>query len=455
MRRYSALGALMILALSLTSCGQTETTGGPAMAYEEVLEKFYPMAAGIGVQAGKEVTVFVATIHRDHLDAFWKVFSDLLLNPRFDEADFTRNKDLQVNYIKNVLRATADEDLGKESLENFIYRSHPYGHTTEGTVTSVESLTLEDVKNFYRSHYTQASVVIGLAGGYPKDFPGRVKDTLAGLPKGTVAEVPLPKPESIQGVQVQIVQKPASATAISIGFPIEINRSDPDFPALFFANSYLGEHRTFKGQLMRHMRGDRGLNYGDYSYAEHFDEEPGTVYPLTNVPRRDQYFSIWIRPVAPDNGHFSLRAAIRRLQHLIDNGMTEEEFENTRGFLLGYTKLWGQSMSRRLGYAMDADFYGIDQDYLGMLDKKIKGLTLDEVNAAVRKYLQTKNLKVAMVAEDAEGLKDALVTGAPSPITYDTPKPDEILEEDKEIIKYPLNIAKGAVKIIPATEMFE
>lgn len=429
--------------------------GTKDLAYREVLEKLYPMAARVNAQTGKEVTVFLATVHRDHLEDFWKIFSDLLLAPRFDEADFNRSKDLQLNYLRNVLRSTADEDLGKIALENFIYEDHRYGHSVFGTVKAVEGLTLKDVKKFYETYYTRDNVMIGLAGGYPEDFPERVSETLAKLPKGKLPPVRLPRPGVIRGVEVQLIEKPSSATAISIGFPIGLTRSDEDFYALFLANSYLGEHRSFKGQLMRHLRGDRGLNYGDYSYIEHFDEEPGTVYPLTNVPRRQQYFSIWLRPVAHRNAHFSLRAAIRELEHLVEEGMTEKEFEDTRGFLLGYTKLWGQSMSRRLGYALDSDFYGIDQDFLGEVDRALRKLTVKDVNRAVKRYLQTDNFKVVIVTDDAGALREALVDNAPSPITYEVEKPEEILEEDKEIAKYKLRVGKKAVQIIPATEMFE
>ena len=93
------------------------------------------------------------------------------------------------------------------------------------------------------------------------------------------------------------VEKDCRSTAISIGFPIDVTRASPDFYALMIANSHLGEHRTFNGRLMIRMREVRGLNYGDYSYIEHFVQDGGSTFPLTNFTRSQQYFSIWIRPV--------------------------------------------------------------------------------------------------------------------------------------------------------------
>jgi zinc protease len=102
------------------------------------------------------------------------------------------------------------------------------------------------------------------------------------------------------------------------------------------ANSFLGEHRTFNGRLMNELRGDRGLNYGDYSYIEYWNVPPFTSLPSPNVPRREQYFSVWIRPVVPVDAQFALRAGLYEVQRLRDQGLTQEEFELTRDFLVNY-----------------------------------------------------------------------------------------------------------------------
>jgi zinc protease len=59
-----------------------------------------------------------------------------------------------------------------------------------------------------------------------------------------------------------------------------------------------------------------------------------------------------------------------------------------------------------------------------------------------------------MVSQDADALADALSSEAPSPMTYGTPKPPEVLEEDKEIQVYPLRIRRDAIRIVPVEEMF-
>src|SRR5262249_41997623 len=194
----------------------------------------------------------------------------------------------------------------------------------------------------------------------------------------------LPRPRAVRGLDVTVVEKPAASTAISLGFPLDVTRRDDDFYALMVANSYLGEHRTFNGKLMQDLRGKRGLNYGDYSYLEDFIQEGPTTFPVPNNPRRQQYFSIWVRPVPHDKAAFALRGALSELDRLVKEGMSEADFEMTKKYLLNYSKLWVQTLSRRLGYAMDGAFSD-RQDLVTEIASRLPKLTVEQANAAVRR----------------------------------------------------------------------
>ena len=429
--------------------------GTGEMSYNDVVQALYPMAANINVQINKEVTVFTGNVHVDHLEEFYGIFSNLILNPRWDESDFDRIVDLHSNYIKNTLRSNDDENLGKAALNNFIYEGHPYSGIGAGTVKSLEALTIEDLKAFAAANYTQDNLVLGIAGGYPDGFTDRMRTGFSVLAKTAPVVVELPEPKSIIGIEVMIVKKDNDGAAISIGAPIDLTRYDKDFYALMVANSYLGEHRTFNGVLMMHMREDRGLNYGDYSYIENFIQDGGSTFPVPNVPRRQQFFSIWIRPVSHANALFSLKQAIRELDLLVTDGISEEDFETTRKYLLNYSKLWVQTAGRRLGYLMDSDWYGTDY-FIDKIAEELPKLTRGDVNEAVKKYLQTENLKVAVITEEAEKVRDLLLSGEKTPISYQAGSvPQELLDEDKLIESYHLNINKDALKIVEAGDLFE
>ena len=425
------------------------------LTYREVIDRLYPMAAAVGAQPDREVTTFLGQAHRDHLDEFYALFTDTLLAPRFDAADFNRARDLLVTSIETTLRSNDDEELGKEALNLILYGNHPYGRPDAGTVQGLKGITLDDVRGHYRRCFTRGNVRAGIAGGYTVGLVERMRTDLDGLPEGAPSRPALPVPKAGAGMEILIVEKPAPATAISIGQPLAVTRTDPDYYALMIANSHLGEHRTFNGRLMNVMRGDRGLNYGDYSYIESFAQDGGSNFPVPNIPRRQQFFSIWIRPVDPRNAPFALRQATRELRRLVDEGLSNEEFEAARTFLLNYSKLWTQSLSRRLGYLMDSEFYGTEM-LLDRMEKDLPRLTAADVNTAVKRHLDPGNLKVAMVASDGKALGEVLLSGKPTPITYQTPTTHEdLLKEDREIESYPLPVDASRLRIVAARDLFE
>jgi zinc protease len=202
------------------------------------------------------------------------------------------------------------------------------------------------------------------------------------------------------------------------------------------------------------IREQRGLNYGDYSYIERFPGGTQLQIPPTNVCRRRQIFELWIRPVPHAARHFALRAALRELKHLVDHGMTENDFNATRSFLRKYVIHLAPTTMDRLGYALDDRFYGIEGSHLATFRRMMEEVTLADVNAAIKRYLQYENLEIVPVTKDARSLKEALVEDASSPITYPTPKLESILAEDRQIDVFPLRIKSQDVRIIPVTELF-
>jgi zinc protease len=146
---------------------------------------------------------------------------------------------------------------------------------------------------------------------------------------------------------------------------------------------------------------------------------------------------------------------MREVQLLVENGLTKEQFETTRDFLVNYSKLWVQTQSRRLGYVMDSEFYGIPY-YVDYLAKQLSTLTVDDVNAAVKKHLQTKSYYLSIIAKDAGPLSEELLSNVPSPIQYNNPNvPAEILVQDKVIEVLPININKEKFRIVPSGDLFE
>ncbi len=427
--------------------------GSEKLSYEDILKRLYPLAASFGSQADKEMTVFVGATHIENLQKYYALIRDMLLTPGFREDDFRRLKADMLNFLKVSLREGNDEELGKEQLYNVIYANHPYGHHNLGSVSALEKMSLVDVRHFYRSNYTRSNIVIGLAGGFPPEFEAQVRQDFGQLPSGEPTGQNFAPPQLEPGMRIDIVQRDTRSTAFSLGFPISVRRGDPDYPALNLVEAYFGQHRSSNSHLYQRLREARGLNYGDYAYIEYFPRGMFQFQPDPNLGRQRQIFQIWIRPVPPEQALFTLRAALYEYDNLVAEGLTREAFESTREFLAKFVDVLLQTQSASLGYALDSRYYGIP-DYGDYLKAELAKLTLEKVNDAIKRHLKSNLMRVVIVTRDAEALKEGILSGKPSPMTYNSPKPDDILTEDKTIEKYPIPARTDNVRIVPIDQVF-
>lgn len=428
--------------------------GSRRMTIDQITDAFYPMATSFSSQIDKEMTVFSGTTHIDNLDRYYSIISQMLLEPGFRQEDFTRLKTDAINFLKVSLREANDEELGKEQLYNMIYAGHPYGHHNTGSLSALERLTLDDVRAFYRDHYRRGNLVLGMAGGYPAAFVNKVKADFSKLPAGSPAQVMVSAPKVDAGMRIELVKRDTRSTGISLGFPIDVTRRDRDWPALSVVASYFGQHRSSNSYLYQRLRELRGLNYGDYAYIEYFPRGMFQFAPDPNLGRRQQIFQIWIRPVEPQNGHFALRAALYEYDKLVRDGMSKEAFEGAREFLLKNINILTSTQDANLGYALDSRYYGMP-DFNTYMRERLSSLTLDDVNNAIRRYLKSDRMRIVMVTKDAEGLREAIINNAPSPIKYNAPKPNDILEEDKVLLNYKINVKPEDVVIVPVERVFQ
>jgi len=442
--------------------------GSRAKTYSEITDAMYPMATSFSWQVDKEMTVFSGTTHVDNLDKYYSLIRAMLIDPGFREDDFTRLKEDAINYLKSSLRGGNDEELGKEVLYTMIYPgNHPYGHQNRGAVGALGKLSLMDVRDFYQQNYTRANLVIGLAGGYPETFPKQVDSDFAKLLTGATPDPRVSRRFGVDhlklklaplklepGTKITIVQRETRSTGISLGFPINVTRADKDWPALAVVASYFGQHRSSNSYLYQRLREARGLNYGDYAYVEYFPRGMFQFTPDANLGREQQIFQIWIRPVEPANGHFVLRAALYEYDKLVRDGMSKEAFEITREFLSKYVNVLTATQDAQLGYALDSRYYRI-ADFPTYMREQLAKLTLDDVNRSIKQYLKSDAMRIAIVTKDAAGLRDAILANRLSPITYNSPKPKEIMDEDKIIEAYKIVVKPGEVLIVPVDRVFQ
>jgi len=428
-------------------------------------------AATPDVLVDKQSTTFMMRVPADALPRFLaRVLRPMMNQPLWLPAELDRLRRETLVQIESNLRLEQQELLGLLTMDAYVMEGTPLQTLTVGTVQGLKAITRQDLEDFYRAHYHRGNMIVGVT----TDNRAAADSIVAALPAARaagpmpLAEQKVSAPKPLNGRQMLIVTMPnAIATGIHVGFPYALNRNHPDYWPLFVANVFFGTHRDEFGRLYQEIRSDRGYNYGDYSYIEYLYGRPFFLFPPPNTPRRMQYFSIWVRPVGHQYAHFITKAITAELERFVKNGMTAEE--------LGEAKVKGRTLylnyaengERRVGYALDDAFYGMRENgYLDQMLRAIDAVTVEQVNAAIQRHLQVRNLKYVIVtgeevgkqlAEDIANNTNAQAkTLAEYHITEPVPpEKEEMLQQDKEWLAYHLNIVPERIHVVRSQQLFE
>jgi zinc protease len=179
----------------------------------------------------------------------------------------------------------------------------------------------------------------------------------------------------------------------------------------------------------------------------------GQFFPSPNRARKAQLFEIWIRPVKPEQAVIATKIALHELGKLVQDGLSQEEFEATREYLSKNVYLMTSTQSSQLGYALDSRWHGT-AEFTSYMRERLAELTRDEVHAAIRRHFQTENVQLVYVTKDVEGLRRALLSSEPATITYEAPKPEELLAEDRVIGAEPLGLTPERITVVPVEQVF-
>jgi zinc protease len=419
------------------------------------------------VRVDKETTVFSMTIPRDVFPQFVaRVLKPMLTEPLFMEAELERIRKEALVAIRSNLRFEQQEQLGLLALDDWVFQGTPLGHLSQGTVAGLQAVNRNDLQAYYNMYYQGLNMFVAAS----ITDPAALKLLVSCLPSSTNSLPGSPSSHASipAGRHLLIITQPnAIATGLHLAFPISLRRGDADYWPLFVANVSLGVHRDDFGRLYKDIREERGYNYGDYSYIEYYAARPFALFPPPGTPRDQQYFSMWIRPVSHQYAHFMLKAMMWELNNFIKNGMTPEQVETAKQKARTLYLNYADSKGRQLGYRLDDMFYSMkDHGYLAEMLANLDRVTPDQVNVAIKKYLQVANLKYVIVTNESVAQKLADDIAGDTNVQSKTreeyhisepvpPEKQKMLAQDEEWKACKLNIPRENISIVKAEQMFE
>ena len=190
------------------------------------------------------------------------LMSDVALRPSFPVSELDR---LRKERLTGLLQARDNAGaLIQLAFPRIVFGpTHRYGTSANGLPATIEALTVDDLKTFYRSHFRPDNATLLVVGDLApatalpmleKAFGNWKADGMAPL----VADVP--NAPQLTKRQVYLVDKPdAAQSQIRIGW-VGVSRSTPDYAVLEVLNTVLGG--SFTSRLNQNLREKNGYAYG-------------------------------------------------------------------------------------------------------------------------------------------------------------------------------------------------
>jgi zinc protease len=365
---------------------------------EELEEAIQLLGASINVRGGDEsITVSVRTLTRN-FEKTLALVEEMLLQPRWDEEQFSINKTRTVNTLKRNL---ADPNyLARTTFSKLtLGQDNVLSTDVSGTIESAEAISIDDLKAFYDKNLSPSVTNFLIVGDVDQK---RVEKALAGLDeKWAAKEVAMPTftfPPAPEKSAIYFVDVPgAKQSVINIG-NLSLTRDNPDYYKADVANYMLGG--TASARLFMILREEKGFTYGAYSNFEGM-KNYGTFRAYASV-RTDATLE-----------------SVNLFKDIMLNyraGVPQETVDFTKASLLKMNALRFETIDDKLGMLSTATFYGLPLDYVRNEEDYLRGLTVEQVNETVQKYIDPMRMYYVVVGDAATQLKDLKKVGFGDPI---------------------------------------
>ncbi len=310
------------------------------------------------------------------------LLDDLLHNPKFDAAEFDKEKlALQTQYEANA------KEPGQLAYEKFLQLStkypkgHPfYANTTEESLAEIAKVKPEDLKEFYKNFYGANNSTSSFVGEIDKPvITAALKKTLGNWKSKAAYKEIKRQYFDVTGSSTSVPVTDKTNAQLIGGVNLNITEKSADYPAVFMANELLGGGSFLSSRIPQRLRENEGMSYGAGSYLDvDYDQTGGVwgVYAAYNPDYKDRLDS----------------ALHQEIDKAISAGFTQEELSKSiESWLEGQRTSLGMNnvlASIINSYMRD----GRSLDEYTQMENKVKALELKTVNEALKKYFDKKKL---------------------------------------------------------------
>lgn len=361
--------------------------GTAQLSRQQVQDRLDALQSDVGFSAGPGQLNVSISSRREHLPALITLVADMLQQPSLptDVLEEVRRQALAgIEAQRKEPEAVLAEALSRHG-DPYPLGDVRHARSFDETVADWQSVQLPRVKEFHQRFVSAANAQFAAVGDFDAAAVRAALTQGFGAWRSSEPFARVPDPlVPVPAVRMVLRTPDKQNATMSVQQALPLSDRDADYPALMLANHLLGGGGD--SRLWRRIRERDGLSYGVYSNIQWQTQEANSMWSATAI-------------FAPQNRD-KVEAAFREeIDRALQQGFTQAEFESGKRGLLSFRRL-GRAQDARLAAGWASNLYlGRDFSVSARVDAQLEALTLAEVNAALRRHLQTSQFVIGFAGD--------------------------------------------------------
>jgi len=377
------VGLASVTAALMNESTQNYTTEQMSNALEK-------LGSTIRISAAKSHTnIFVSSLTKN-LDATLALVEEKLFKPAFNEEDFNRNKQQSLQNIQHALKDAGY--LASNAYSKLLYGDSITALPSGGTLASINAITLDDVKSFYKRHFKPVgSEVIVVSDLEQRQLAPKLVATLDDWQGSAPASNATFEEPNIAPNVVYLVDKPdAPQSEIRIGNRGMVEDITGEFFKANLMNFALGGN--FNSRINLNLREDKGYTYG--ARTRFWGDDTSGGFTASAAVRADATAA-------------SITEFTNELNNYAKNGISDDELAFMRQAINQKDALKYETPNAKLGFLAQILEHDLAPSFVKERNRIVSTITKEQINGLAAKHLNTQNM-VYLVVGDAKTLRPEL-----------------------------------------------
>jgi len=364
--------------------GEALSLGSGKLSKKEIEDLFAFYGAQLRSVVGLESVSTSLSIASKDINKLLPVFRDIVTKPQFNEVEFNKQKKRYIDQLKQS-RERPRNVIGS-AFNKMYYGDHPYGNPVEGDASTVEAITLEHVKSFYKNFYSANNSALIIVGDFKtRKMTKKIKRLFKGWKSNTINSVELAQFSPPKESNVWLINKEDAIETTFIFGGAGIPSNHPDKVALQVINTILGAR--FTSWLNDELRVNSGLTYGARSRFNSHSKLGNFV--ISTFTKKETTFE-------------ALDLAIKTYHRLWNKGIDKETLDSAKTYVKGQFPPRYETSGQLAQLLSTMWSLDLDNSFINDFQKNVDSLDVDKANKIAQSVFPKNNLQYVLVGKASE-----------------------------------------------------